>query len=279
MNCVACGGAVALFGRQGDYIYAKCDSCATLQLDPQPTPDELKAAYQAYAETGHMATEPGGAETYHVNHYEQVVAVLKEYGISGKVLDYGAGWGGLIERMQAEGIECEGVDLEPNMVQYCQEKNLPVKFGDLDSVEGTGYSALTMIAVFEHLVNHHDWLARANNLLAEKGIMVLIFPTALGARTLASIFRFGRRNAPLTNFGRVFAPPWHTVLFSIDGARQVFEASGFELLDVRYVRSSREPGLLSLVQIALEKINRVGWALMNRRWPLQIAHLFVVRKR
>jgi hypothetical protein len=53
---------------------------------------------------------------------------------------------------------------------------------------------------------------------------------------------------------------------------------GFELLDIRPAPQGRAGGVIGLVQVAVETINRGGWKLMGRSWPLLIAHIFVFRK-
>ena len=54
---------------------------------------------------------------------------------------------------------------------------------------------------------------------------------------------------------------------------------GFELLDIRPAPQGRMRGCHgSGANRVLETINRVGWRLMGRSWPLLTAHTFVFRK-
>jgi hypothetical protein len=280
--CVACHGGLAPYGGQGAFRYARCGACGTIQLDPLPTRAELDAAVAAeYAGAGHYQGDPErnlpASRTYHAS----IVRALRDHGARGTVLDYGAGWGGLVAMLRAEGFEARGVELSREMAARDRERGLPVVQGDLDAVAGERFGALALCAVFEHLVEHDAWLTRAGALLEGGGLFVSLQPTAPFAAFLGAIGRLARltrREAPLPAWLGIFAPPWHTVLFSLDGMQRLGARHGLELLDVRPAPQGRDPGLRGLVQRGLEGANRLGWAVAGRSWPLQIAHVLVFRK-
>ena len=59
---------------------------------------------------------------------------------------------------------------------------------------------------------------------------------------------------------------------------QLFARHAFRLREVRFTRSSRQPGPVGWLQAALETANRVGWRAWGAGWPLQVCHTFVFEK-
>jgi SAM-dependent methyltransferase len=280
-QCVACGGTLALFGPRLQYEYHRCTQCGTIQLYPLPSAPELGRAYAAeYATAGHYEGDADRCRMSARTYYQSIVSALKDYHAEGLVVDYGAGWGGLCELLMAERFSVQGVEPSDIMAAHCQKKGLPVQHGDLSALkEKDGQiGAFALNAVFEHLVAHDVWLTHAHRLLAPRGLFVTLQPTALFADFVGRVVRFGNRHAPLPAVHQFFCPPWHTVLFSLSGMKQLMAKSGFDLLDIRPAPQGRVRGALGFAQITLETINRVGWGVLGRSWPLLTAHIFVFRK-
>jgi SAM-dependent methyltransferase len=280
-QCVACSGTLLLFGRRLQYEYHRCTECGTIQLHPLPSPAELARAYAAeYATAGHYEGDANLCRMSARTYYQSMVRVLKDHHAEGLVVDYGAGWGGLCELLIAEGFRVQGVEPSDMMAAHCRKKGLPVQHGDLsalqDKEEQIGTFALN--GVFEHLVAHDVWLKHVHRLLAPRGLFVTLQPTAPFANLMGRVVRFGNVHAPLPALHQFFCPPWHTVLFSLDGMKQLMAKHGFDLLDIRPAPQGRVRGIMGLAQITLETINRVGWKMMRRSWPLLTAHTFVFRK-
>lgn len=280
-SCVACEGPLSLFGRRLDYEYHRCRACGTIQLWPMPDEAELAQAYASqYATAGHYVGDPESCTSSATTYYQSIVQVLKDYEVSGTVLDCGAGWGGLCEMLIRNGFFCQGLELSEDMVAYCQRRGLPVRYGHLEALseaEGS-ISAIVLCTVFEHLVNHGAWLTDANRLLKETGLLVSLQPTARFADFSGRLFRLGNIDRPLRRLHQVFCPPWHTAFFSFDGMKILASRNGFEMLEIRPAPQGREKGLIGIAQVCLESVNRVGWRLLDSRWPLLIAHTFVLRK-
>ncbi len=277
--CVACGGETAPFGRRLSYLYARCAACGTLQLAPQPTREELARAYaEEYANAGHYEEDADACKLSAHTYYQAVVRALKDHRAAGPVLDYGSGWGGLCEMLLANGFSCQGVELSRDMAAYCQRLGLPVQHGDIAAMQGQTFGALVLCTVFEHLVEHDAWMAQANRLLARGSLFVTLQPTAPFADFVGRLVRLNNLEKPLPALHQVFAPPWHTALFSLKGLETLAGRHGFELLEIRPAPQGRVAGWLGVVQAGLGLVNRLGWAVAGRRWPLLTAHIFVFRK-
>ena len=280
-ECAACGGTLALFGPRLQYEYHRCIQCGTIQLYPLPSAPELGRAYAAeYATAGHYEGDADRCRMCARTYHKSIVSALKDYHVEGVVVDYGAGWGGLCELLIAEGFHVQGVEPSDTMAAHCRKKDLPVQHGDLSTLQDKDgqIGAFALNAVFEHLVAHDVWLKHAHRLLAPRGLFVTLQPTALFADIMGRVVRFGNLHAPLPALHQFFCPPWHTVFFSLDGMKHLMARHGFDLLDIRPAPQGRVPGLMGLAQITLETINRVGWRMMGRSWPLLTAHTFVFRK-
>lgn len=279
-RCVACGGELSFFGPRLQYAYMRCRVCGSIQLHPMPDEAELIRSYEEeYASALHYEKDPVLCKKASRTYYESITNALRDYAVQGPILDYGTGWGGLCSTLIGKGFTCSGVEMSRQMAAYCTSRGLPVRWGGMESIRGQVFSAFVLCTVFEHLVDPDRWLTEANSLLAPDGFIFSVQPTALFANLVGRTLRLGNPYAPLPQLGLVFCPPWHTVFFSFRGMEVLARRNGFELLEIRPAPQGRQGGLAGLAQLGLEMLNRFGWRLVGRQWPLMIAHLFVLRKK
>jgi SAM-dependent methyltransferase len=243
----------------------------------------IARAYQAEYVAAKHTDEFSNPEWWeHVSrpYRDSILATLADHGVRGTVVDCGCGWGHLVEGLQRRGFDARGVDLSRDETAYAERKGLPVQRGtlkDLRDLEGR-VDAVTMLGVFEHLLDHEDVLADVGRLLRDGGLFVTLHPTAAFFRLLGTALRLGRRGLELPELHGTFAPPWHTVLFSIAGTQKVAERCGFEMVDLRPAPQGRLPGPNGVMQRVLEGVNKLGWASLGARWPLVTTHVFAFRK-
>jgi SAM-dependent methyltransferase len=209
-----------------------------------------------------------------------MVRTLKDYAVSGPVVDYGSGWGHLVDMMRQDGFDARGLELSKRLVAYAQQRGLPIEqgdFGTLIGLEGR-FAAITMQAVFEHLIDHTAILSTIHDLLRDDGLFVTLHPTAAAYVLLSNLFRFGNKQKELPDLAGSIVAPWHTALLSVTGTEQLISRHGFRLLEVRLAPQGRLGGLLGLIQMALGFTNKLGWRVFGTRWPLATSHIFVFRK-
>jgi hypothetical protein len=53
---------------------------------------------------------------------------------------------------------------------------------------------------------------------------------------------------------------------------------GFEFLEIRPAPQGRGRGIVDVAQAGLGVVNRLGWNLLGRKWPLLTSHIIVLRK-
>ena len=280
-RCAAChGGAFESFGERLGYTYVKCAVCASLQLEPMPTQEFLIKKYEEdYAESEHIedvTLRDRAALPYYMAIIDAIAARVPA---GGRVMDYGAGWGGLSACLKEQGYEVVSVEPSDSMSQHCQARGLNVVQGDLfhPSLQGP-FDAILLSFVFEHLVDHDGWLDRASSLLANGGVFLSSQPTAPFPLFFGNLLRLGDKKRPLPQLHQVICPPWHTVLFSLDGMDRLLRRHHLDMLEIRRTPQGRSGGLTGLLQLVLDKINILGWALMGARWPGIIGHIFVAVK-
>jgi SAM-dependent methyltransferase len=276
---VACGAVLRFYGWRGEFEYHRCPSCGTIQLVPLPTREDLAKPYaEAYATAGHINPDPARSNREARSHHEAVLRALIDHRVEGDVAEVGAGWGGLAGLLVENGFRYEGVEVSETMAAHCRNLGLPVQRGEIDALSRKSYSTLVMCSVFEHLVDHEEWLRKANRLLSTGGILVSGQPTAHFLHFAAGILRLGRTTTPLPRLHQGFCPPWHAVLFSISGMETLLSRHGFELIETRPMPQGRTPGIAGWVQRGLECVNKAGWSVFGIRWPLVIGHIFAFRK-
>lgn len=280
--CIACNGSLSFLGNKSNYHYSTCNNCKTVQLSPPPNKSNLEKAYSdsLYASDSHGQGDPTVIHESSRPYYTCIANALSDHKITGLVVDYGAGWGGLCSLLLERGFKCKGIELSKNMVEGCQKMQLPVQQGSLESLskEGCKAQALVLCGVFEHLVDPRKFLQDAGHILEPNGLLISLQPTAQFASLFATVSRFGRRKKQLSSMFFVFDPPWHIALYSIKGMKTIAEQCGFDLLEVRFTPQGRMPGLYGMVQRLLEWTNKIGWALFKKKWPLLVSHTFVFKK-
>ena len=208
-----------------------------------------------------------------------MMKALRNHHVTGRVVDCGAGWGGLIEMMLEDGLEACGVELSEQQVDYARRRGWPIQQGDLSVLSGEGTaSAVTFLAVFEHLVNHARVLSDARRLLRDHGVVISLHPTAAFFRLVGTLATLGRQTRSLPDLAGSFAAPWHTSFLSIEATRLIFQRSGFRVLEILPAPQGRLGGVAGVLQRALGLLNKIGWPVWGVRWPLVTSHIFVCRK-
>lgn len=289
MKCIACNSDNILkyFGRVEKYTYYECSNCSTIQLVPIPLKEDIDRAYEtSYSKSGHHA------DTCDVSHprnkivFEIIKDNLNRKGY-GTVVDYGCGTGCLLELLENDNIQYIGLDLSNENVNVCRKKGLNAYKDDIDYFDNgnndikneykSNISIIVMIAVFEHLTNHDEFIDKCKRLLKDDGLLVILSPTAYFAKKIGKIGK-NDKDLPLTKSHNIFCPPWHTTLFSIDGIRKMMKRHGFVVKSVLV----SPPGNKSkwkdkIIRRIFTLINSIGFEL-NERCNTVVSHIFLIEK-
>jgi SAM-dependent methyltransferase len=164
-SCAWCGGELggASAGSQG---IAKCGRCGAATTRPWPSEAELDQAYADWyrPETGRFVG-PGDALLRASR--GRLARRLDRIAPPGRVLDVGAGEGVLIEALRRCGREVLGLERRSSRPDVLE--------AEIDDVEGP-FAAVVFWHSLEHLRRPRAALARAAELLAPGGVLVVAVP-------------------------------------------------------------------------------------------------------
>lgn len=176
-RCLLCCGNAGRFvlAAQGMDL-VRCGECGLVQRSPLPTVAEIEAMY---AEDPHYGEELRRTEGAFLERERGVLQDLAARGVSGPLLDVGAGAGYLLRAALERGWRAEGIELSrPNAERMTAE--LAVTVHTLDLVHAPlrpkSFGLVTFSHSLEHLVDPVGALARARELLTDDGRVHIAVP-------------------------------------------------------------------------------------------------------
>lgn len=181
--CAASGRRRIVY-RLRSFDVVECGACGALQRDPLPTAAEMESYYRdpGYIEGGYFdaATEhrPGPEAAIFGEALAFVSRRRRQRGQSatGRLLDVGAGSGGLLQMAVAQGWQAEGVELSPELAARARVRSgADVVVGDFAALDlgASDRDVVTMWDVLEHTMDPGAFLDRARSLLAPGGVLVV----------------------------------------------------------------------------------------------------------
>jgi SAM-dependent methyltransferase len=234
--CPLCGApSPARHARLSRFDVYRCADCTLRFRHPLPTPDELTAMYEddryhasAYFENAHTGYDARAPE---VRIYRRALRDLAAIGTrSGRLLDVGCATGVFLDLARAAGWQVRGVELSTRHAAYARDAfGLDVWEGDfLDApFPAGGFDAITMWDFLEHVMDPHAVLAKARDLLAPGGVL-LVFTI-----DTSSLFnRIGDLVHRTVGAGRIAELLYdfrHTYYFTGQSLRRLLERHGFRV--------------------------------------------------
>jgi 2-polyprenyl-3-methyl-5-hydroxy-6-metoxy-1,4-benzoquinol methylase len=280
IRCIACGGELYNWGIRSNYHYFCCSKCKSLQQVPFPTQEELDRLYRMdYTSLDNYQIDTA---KLHRPIYQKIVDIIKRSGYTekSKIIDFGCGWGGMCEILEKEKFDYLGVDLSEEEIQSCRDRNLNCMEGGMTDLAAQNTQADVIIStfVFEHLVNYEEFFNSAKSILKVGGIMIIVIPTSPLVRRLGKIHSFFFPKKDMPQFGETISPPWHTVVFSPLGVRNISEKNGFRVIDVIPCPKYKADSIIkSAIKVTLGVMENIGCRLMKWRWPISTANIFVLK--
>jgi SAM-dependent methyltransferase len=148
----------------------RCERCGAATTDPWPSDKTLAEAYEGwYRPQGGRFAGPGDAILKRSR--GALARRLAEIAPPGEVLDVGAGDGTLIDALRHQGRAATGLELVATRPDI-----QALDIGDLP--EENRFAAIVFWHSLEHLPRPADALARAAELLAPNGVLVIAVPNS-----------------------------------------------------------------------------------------------------
>ena len=147
----------------------RCERCGAATTDPWPSEATLRAAYEGWYRPaeGRFA---GPGDSILRRSRGALARRLDEIAPAGPVLDVGAGDGTLLDALRAQGREAVGLELVSTRPD--------IEAADIADVDRRGFAAIVFWHSLEHLPRPSEALARAAELLAPGGVLVIAAPNS-----------------------------------------------------------------------------------------------------
>ena len=232
--CLVCANTRHVrFRQERGYEILQCSGCGLRFLHPQPTAAELDAFYaEQYFRSGDSVST--GYDSYAEEAanwratFRDRLKHLPAPRPGQRLLDVGAAAGYFVEQARAAGWNAEGVEPSRWAAAYARDQlRQPVREATLESAEfpsGT-FDVVTLWEVIEHLADPRAFLAEVARVLKPGGLIALSTPDAGSTAAKLSGSRWlGWRKIPE-----------HLFFFDRPALTRLFDQSGFDVIDHRYV--------------------------------------------
>ena len=207
------------------YVVWRCPVCAHSWCEGDTSPALLAAIYSgAFHDTAQQsAGDFNGPSPVAVNARARA-RWMKSLGLSGRLLDVGAGAGFFVLAARQEGFEVSGIDLSPVAANKAEAMGVAVRQGDFLAEAGVA-GALDVITLWDSLcgmTDPHACMMRVSDQLAEGGICILT--VAAGQSPIARMT--GR-------FWPLLIPPVNLHFFSRQSLERLLSEHGMRLTSYR----------------------------------------------
>lgn len=217
------------------WILRKCRSCKAIFLSPEPSPEQLKQAYDS-SYYGKGENKFGFSVEAFIDYFRKKRAKLMASKLSenASILDVGCGNGRFLFHLSRFGnFDLYGIELEGGSAHRASKiKEIKLKIGTLEDSDfnENSFDAITLFHVFEHLDKPRKTLDIIEKILKKDGILVLSFPNIAGWQ--AKIFKANWYHLD---------PPRHLIFFDPCDLIEIMNDKGFVLVKKSWVSFEQNP--------------------------------------
>ena len=212
---------------------SRCGGCGVQFMNPQYTDGYLRRYYSQYAweEVKKLELE----ESLQSGHHFYLSLVEQARPQKGKLLDVGAGAGGLLMAAQERGWAPTGYDVEGKITRLAARQwGLPYVFGDFTKIKWKpkSYDAVTMHQVLEHLKSPVSYLKCIHRLLKPGGVLFLGVPN-IGSLSSRLKFLLEKADLRKKRVGAYYDTNHHLWYFTPQPLARALDGLGFEVVHLR----------------------------------------------
>lgn len=212
------------------FTFVECQKCATIFINPRPTPEMLKEYYtnsrifKFWDEKIYPTSEGIRRTEIFVPRVDKVIQLCRKYNVATKtIMDVGAGFGTFCEEIQKRAVFDKVIAVEPStsLAQRCKDRGVDVIDKPIEDVSLGGIDVVSNFELIEHLYRPRDFLKACRKTLRSGGLIILTTPNIMG---------FEMRIAG--KLSESFSGPNHLNYFHPKSIKKLFESCGFEVLEV-----------------------------------------------
>lgn len=187
METCECGASLerarrAFVWRSSDF--RTCPGCGIVRRCPMPAPEALEHMYRdSYSEERMTegTTEQASPDAVLEAWADGLCRHWLRPGM--RVLDVGAGTGGLVEALRRRGVDAAGVELNQTARAWCLRRRAIALSPELP-MAGAAFDVVTLIEVIEHVGRPSHALEAVRSILSERGVLVVSTPNLRGLHAI-----------------------------------------------------------------------------------------------
>ena len=158
--------------RDHEFAVVRCDDCRHVFVNPRLKPainDDIYARYWRSREPKTLGKSDYGG---------YVCRQLTALGGAGRLLDFGCGWGSVLNAAGLAGWLATGLEVDERKVAFCKEHGLSAVYGDLLTrpFAPATFDAVIAEQVFEHLYNPVAYMKELHRVLKPGGLLYVAVP-------------------------------------------------------------------------------------------------------
>jgi SAM-dependent methyltransferase len=162
----------ASLDRDHEFTVVRCGGCGHVFVNPR-----LKPAINAdiYARYWRSLEPPTVRRSEYAGYVCRQLAKLRA---PGTLLDFGCGWGAVLNEAKQAGWSATGVEVDERKVEFCREQGLTAVFGELldRPFAAATFDAAIAEQVFEHLYSPVAYLRELHRVLKPGGVLYVAVP-------------------------------------------------------------------------------------------------------
>lgn len=218
------------------YYLTQCTECDTINLSPLPSIGYLENYYaEDYYGADDEKFQQGIIENI-LDYFRKLKAkkIANCINKSGHVLDIGCGNGKFLNHLSTMGdIKTYGIEMPGNAANRASQiSSIELKVGSLESTDypENSFDAVTLIHVFEHLLNPKEILRIIRTILKPNGTLYMAFPNIDSVQS--KLFKGDWLHLD---------PPRHTFFMKPDTFESIMDKEGFSLLERSFFNIEYNP--------------------------------------
>jgi len=271
-NCIVCGaktpvplysGFDRLFGIEGEFKVVTCSNCGFVYSNPRLPEREMEKFYpEQYYSFQEWTEEVGFFRAFYrkmkwksLSRFNMTrMSSVPRFIISGRIMDFGCGSGGILGILKKIGWETYGIEKNEEAVKYARSKGLEVFAEDLKFINfpDEHFDVIRMHSVVEHLYDAPQILGEIHRILKKDGSLLLICPNIAGFSSRLFKSRWFHLDLPR-----------HLYHFSLTSLTRLLKKHNYRIFSIRSCGSG---GILgSLDYLLNEKNKKYGTKLCDNK--------------